>query len=84
MDALARAKVQGHRAAVIFVVQREDVQAFSPNDEADPIFGRALREVQAAGVEVYAYRCRVSPEEVGLPCLRVHEEEAAGHLRSAI
>ena len=46
MDALARAKAQGHRAAVIFEVQREDVLA------------------QAAGVEVYAYRCRVSPEEV--------------------
>ena len=66
VDALARAKVQGHRAAVIFVVQREDVQAFSPNDKADPLFGGALRKAKAAGVEVYAYRCRVSPEEVVL------------------
>jgi sugar fermentation stimulation protein A len=66
MDALATAKAQGHRAAVIFVVQREDVHAFSPNDAADPLFGGALREAQAAGVEVYAYRCRVSPEEVVL------------------
>jgi sugar fermentation stimulation protein A len=66
MDALVRAKAEGHRAAVIFVVQREDVQAFSPNDKADPLFGRALREAKSAGVEIYAYRCRVSPEEVVL------------------
>ncbi|MQF48647.1 DNA/RNA nuclease SfsA [SAR202 cluster bacterium AC-647-N09_OGT_505m] len=64
MDALAQAKAQGHRAAVVFVVQREDVHSFSPNDEADPLFGNALRVAQATGVEVYAYRCRVSPEEV--------------------
>ena len=57
---------QGHRAVVIFVAQREDVQAVAPNDGADPRFGRALREAQAAGVEVYAYRCHVSLEEVAL------------------
>jgi sugar fermentation stimulation protein A len=66
MDALAQAVGEGHRAAVIFVVQREDAHAFSPNDRADPLFGSALREAQAAGVEVYAYRCRVSPEEIVL------------------
>ena len=66
MDALAQAVGEGHRAAVIFVVQREDAHAFSPNDKADPLFGSALREAQAAGVEAYAYRCRVSPEEIVL------------------
>jgi sugar fermentation stimulation protein A len=66
LEALMEAKAQGHRAAVIFVVQREDVQAFAPNDGADPLFGRALREAQSAGVEVYAYRCHVSLEEVAL------------------
>jgi sugar fermentation stimulation protein A len=66
MDALAQAVGEGHRAAVIFVVQREDVHAFSPNDKADPLFGGALREAQAAGAEIYAYRCRVSPEEIVL------------------
>ena len=63
---LARAIGEGHRAAVIFVVQREDAHAFSPNDDADPLFGGALREARDAGVEVYAYRCRVSQEEIVL------------------
>jgi sugar fermentation stimulation protein A len=66
MEALMEAIRQGHRAVVIFVAQREDVQAVAPNDGADPRFGRALREAQAAGVEVYAYRCHVSLEEVAL------------------
>ncbi|MBF8267245.1 MAG: hypothetical protein HW388_753 [Dehalococcoidia bacterium] len=66
MEALALAREQGHRAAVIFVAQRKDAQTFAPNDQADPLFGLALREACTAGVEVYAYRCRVSLEEVVL------------------
>jgi sugar fermentation stimulation protein A len=63
---LARAKAEGHRAAVVFVVQRDDTVRFLPHDEADPAFGQALREAAQAGVEVYAYKCRVSEEEVAL------------------
>jgi sugar fermentation stimulation protein A len=63
---LARAKAEGHRAAVVFVVQRDDAIRFSPHDEADPAFGQALREAAQADVEVYAYKCRVSEEEVAL------------------
>ena len=64
LEALIEAKGQGHRAAVIFVVQREDARAFAPNAPADPLFADTLRKARAAGVEVYAYRCRVSLEEV--------------------
>ena len=63
---LARARADGHRAAVVFVVQRDDAIRFSPHDEADPAFGQALREAAQAGVEVYAYKCRVSEGEVAL------------------
>lgn len=72
---LAQALGEGHRAAVVFVVQREDAAAFAPNDAADPAFGEALRLAHAQGVEVYAYRCRVSRGAVVLAdqlpvCLR--------------
>jgi sugar fermentation stimulation protein A len=63
---LARARAEGHRAAVVFVVQRDDATSFSPHDEADPAFGQALREAAQAGVEIYAYKCRVSEREVAL------------------
>jgi sugar fermentation stimulation protein A len=52
------------RAAVVFIIQRHDARAFAPHDASDPAFGTTLREVAARGVEVYAYTCRVIPEEV--------------------
>ena len=63
---LREAVQNGYRAAVVFVVQRCDVRSFSPNDPADGVFGKALREVADQGVEVYAYRCRVSQQEIQL------------------
>ena len=55
---------QGHRATVFFVVQMADVLDFSPNDSTDPAFGQALRQAAAAGVQVLAFTCQVTPEEV--------------------
>ena len=66
VGSLARAVEQGHRAAAVFVVQREDAEALTPHDEADPLFGEALRQAVEKGVEAYAYRCRVSKEEIVL------------------
>jgi sugar fermentation stimulation protein A len=63
---LARVVEQGARAAVVFVVQRDDATQLRPHDEADPAFGRALRHAARAGVEVHAWRCRVSQEEIQL------------------
>lgn len=63
---LRRACIDGMRAAVVFVIQREDVVALAPHDESDPRFGEAVREVVADGVEVYAYCCRVTRGEVSL------------------
>lgn len=66
LEELAVARRKGCRAVVLFVVQRPDAGAFSPNDSTDPAFGRALREAVAAGVEAYAYTCRVTPRRVTL------------------
>lgn len=63
---LARAVQEGYRAAVIFVVQREDALRFRPHDQADQEFGATLRQTASQGVEVYTYNCRVSLEEVVL------------------
>ena len=66
LNHLAQLVGLGHRAAVVFVIQREDARAFSPHDTADPEFGAALRRSVAAGVEAYAYRCRVTEGELTL------------------
>ncbi len=56
----------GQRAAIIFVVQGSSNKAFAPGTHGDLGFGRALRRAIAAGVEVYAYRCPVTPEGISL------------------
>ncbi|MFQ5858747.1 MAG: DNA/RNA nuclease SfsA [Anaerolineae bacterium] len=55
---------EGHRAAVVFVIQRDDAQRFAPHERADPDFAQTLREAQVAGVEVHAFTCTVTPSEI--------------------
>jgi sugar fermentation stimulation protein A len=57
---------KGDRAALVFVVQRDDALRFAPHSEADPGFAQALREAAQAGVEVYAWRCHVSRQAIQL------------------
>ncbi|MFQ5593125.1 MAG: DNA/RNA nuclease SfsA, partial [Anaerolineae bacterium] len=52
---LMAARQQGHRAAVVFVIQRDDARCFRPHAAADPDFAQVLREAGEAGVEVYAF-----------------------------
>lgn len=55
---------QGQRALIAFVVQREDIEALKPNDDADPLFGQSLRTAVRAGVEAMAFKCEVTLEHV--------------------
>ncbi len=57
-------KQQGARAVIFFCVSREDARLFCPADEIDPEYGRSLRQAAAAGVEILAYRARVSAAEM--------------------
>lgn len=66
LEELARAALDGRRAAVVFVVQREDARAWAPHEEADPDFARVLRAVVRGGVEARALRCRVDEECVAV------------------
>ena len=56
----------GHRAVLVFCVQRGDVDCVRPADHIDPVYGRTLREALAAGVEVIALGARVSPAGIEL------------------
>lgn len=55
-----------HRAAAVFIIQREDARRFAPHETADPDFAQVLRVAHRAGVEVYAYTCRVSLNEIAI------------------
>lgn len=64
LNELAQRVAVGDRAAVVFVVQREDASAFAPHPTADPAFAAALRSAARSGVEVYAYTCAVTWTEI--------------------
>jgi len=66
VESLVWAKKEGYEAAIIFVIQRDDAEGFSPNDEVDPEFCQALRLAQVKGLGIYAYKCRVKPNEIEL------------------
>ncbi len=61
---LVRCREAGHQAAVCFVLQMAGMHAFSPNDATDPDFGAALRRAAAAGVQILAMECAVTPESL--------------------
>ena len=63
---LAQAVAAGDRGVIFFLVQRGEATAFAPADAIDPAYGRLLREVVAAGVEVQAWRTRVTAEATRL------------------
>ena len=73
LQELAALAGQGHRSAVLFCVQRCDVDRFAPAADIDPVYSRTLVRVRQLGVEVLAYRARVEPGEIvltrGLPVL---------------
>ena len=54
----------GYRAVLLFVVQVEYATGFTPNKVTDPEFTAIVEDAINAGVEVLAYRCKVSLDEV--------------------
>lgn len=53
-------------AAVLFLIQMEDVKYFSPHDEMDKKFGEALRIAKKSGVHILAYDCFVKENVITL------------------
>lgn len=63
---LVKAKRQGYGAGVIFLIQMEDVNKFSPNDATDRKFGDTLRYAKENGVDIFAYNCKVTENSITL------------------
>ncbi len=56
----------GHRAVMLFLIQRPDATRMIAAGDIDPAYADALKRAAARGVEVMAYRCEISPEEIRL------------------
>lgn len=47
----------GKGAGVLFLIQLDNVEYFTPYDEMDSAFGEALRYANSNGVDIFAYEC---------------------------
>jgi len=57
---------EGHRAAMLYLIQRSDARSFSIAEDCDPAYAEAFRAATAAGVEMLAYRCELTHEAITL------------------
>jgi sugar fermentation stimulation protein A len=55
---------EGHRAVMLFLVQRSDARSLALARDIDARYGAAFDAARAAGVETLAYRCAMSPEAI--------------------
>ena len=57
---------KGHRAAMLYVVQRGDTGAFEPAADIDPAYAEGFFRAREAGVEMLVLEARVTPQGIWL------------------
>jgi sugar fermentation stimulation protein A len=66
LEELANMVAEGHRGVMLYLVQRNDADRFEIARDIDPAYGSAFVKAKAAGVEMLAYRCRLTAEAIVL------------------
>jgi sugar fermentation stimulation protein A len=61
---LADVARSGRRAVMLYVIQRSDAARFALARDVDPAYGAAFDDARAAGVEMLAYACNLSRDEI--------------------
>ena len=61
---LAAMVQQGHRAVLLFLVQRTDCNRVTLAADLDPTYAAAFKDAQSSGVEIMCFSCAVSPDEI--------------------
>ena len=64
LNELMAMKNQGHRAVMLFVVQRSDGEIFKPATHIDPKYAEGLYLAYENGVEILVRQADVSPSEI--------------------
>lgn len=64
LDELGDMVERGFRAAMFYVIQRDDCAVLSICEDLDPTYGAAFRRARTRGVEAFAISCRITPEGI--------------------
>lgn len=61
---LSQMVADGHRAVMLYLIQRGDAESFALARDIDPAYGEAFDAAMQAGVEAIAYACDVTPASI--------------------
>lgn len=70
LDEMAEMVRQGHRAVMVYLVQRGDCERLRLCRDLDPAYCAAFDRATSCGVEAVAIQCQISPEEIA-PAKRI-------------
>ena len=57
---------QGHRAVMVYLIQRDDSDHLSIAADIDPNYDAGLAVAMASGVEAIAYSCKITPKAINV------------------
>jgi sugar fermentation stimulation protein A len=63
---LSAAVALGHRAVLLFLVQRNDCDSLTLAADIDPAYATGLQMALAAGIEVIGHTCDIAPQGISL------------------
>jgi len=61
---LTQMVADGHRAVMVYLVQRSDCAHFRPAADIDPAYAIELKAAKKAGVEILCYQCSLTPSAI--------------------
>lgn len=64
LNDLLEMKKSGHRAVMLYIIQRSDGKIFKPCNKIDPKYADKLQDVFNQGVEILPYLADVAPHEI--------------------
>ena len=70
----------GHRGIMIYLIQRDDCATFRICCDLDPVYAKAYHRAMQRGVEAFAVKCRVSPQQIAPDGLIPIDEPACADL----
>ena len=76
LDELGDMVEAGHRAVMLYLIQRADCSRFALCPDLDPVYAAAFSRARSRGVEAHAVICAVSPAEI-VPIRSIPMDEAA-------
>lgn len=66
LNELIAMKKEGHRAVMLFVIQREDFKKFKIANQIDKTYQETLTKAQKNGVEVLVYQSQICIDEINI------------------